>query len=229
MDQTQLMHQIIESIESSLTQEISLETLSKTFNYSKSHFHKTFKAITGVNLYQYIRKRRLVSASKLLVFSDMHIIDIAMLYQFSSHEAFTRSFKSLYNQSPSDYRISMRHLLDKKEAKETMETQINGWTFTGIDIEKYRITKDYNESHQSDASLRIESVDDSVNANDTFANFMQTFKADAYLNKRMKFSAFIKSQNVTEWSGLWMRIDDASYHMLGFDNMSDRPVTHDTQ
>jgi hypothetical protein len=57
---------------------------------------------------------------------------------------------------------------------------------------------------------------------------MQGFKADQYLGKRVRFSAFVKSEEVQNWAGLWMRIDkgtgSANYKMLAFDNMQDRPI-----
>ena len=62
-----------------------------------------------------------------------------------------------------------------------------------------------------------------------FGTLMQDFKAEEYLGKRIRFSAFVKSENVQDWAGLWMRIDKASggssgNKTLGFDNMQDRPI-----
>ncbi len=44
----------------------------------------------------------------------------------------------------------------------------------------------------------------------------------------MRFSAVVKSKGVTDWSGLWMRIDDDDDKLLEFDNMGDRPIKGDT-
>jgi hypothetical protein len=63
---------------------------------------------------------------------------------------------------------------------------------------------------------------------DGFGTLMQDFKADQYLGKRVRFSVFVKSEEVQNWAGLWMRIDkgtgSANYKMLAFDNMQDRPI-----
>src|SRR5437879_1210479 len=40
-----------------------------------------------------------------------------------------------------------------------------------------------------------------------FGTLMQQFSASQYLGKRVRFSAWVKSENVIRWSGLWMRID----------------------
>ena len=61
-----------------------------------------------------------------------------------------------------------------------------------------------------------------------FGTLMQSFKADQYRNKRMRFSATVKSESVTEWAGLWMRIDDDDGKLLKFDNMEDRSIKGDT-
>ncbi len=57
-----------------------------------------------------------------------------------------------------------------------------------------------------------------------FGTLMQTFQASAYLNKRLRYSAYVKSEEVENWAGLWMRIDGSQAKMLGFDNMQNRPI-----
>ena len=47
----------------------------------------------------------------------------------------------------------------------------------------------------------------------------------------MCFSAFVKSDSVQDWAGLWMRVDkgsDATAKVLSFDNMQDRPIKRTT-
>jgi hypothetical protein len=61
-----------------------------------------------------------------------------------------------------------------------------------------------------------------------FGTLMQSFKADHYHNKRMRFSAAVKSEGVTEWAGLWMRVDGDDTKSLEFDNMQERPIKGDT-
>ena len=39
----------------------------------------------------------------------------------------------------------------------------------------------------------------------------------------MRFSGFIKSDQVTVWAGLWLRVDRAK-DVVAFDNMQDRPI-----
>jgi hypothetical protein len=58
-----------------------------------------------------------------------------------------------------------------------------------------------------------------------FGALMQSFSADSYLRKRVRFSGYVKSENVTRWAGLWMRVNSkSSPEYLTFDNMQDRPI-----
>ena len=52
----------------------------------------------------YLRRRKLAFALKEVRDSEKGILEIALDYGFSSHEAFTRAFKNLYGITPSDYR-----------------------------------------------------------------------------------------------------------------------------
>lgn len=76
--------------------------------------------------------------------------------------------------------------------------------------------------HQGKASGYLKSK--TVQEKDEFATMMQQFKANAFKGKRIKLSGFIKTNNVKQFSGLWMRVDSATEDILQFDNMSDRPI-----
>ena len=61
-----------------------------------------------------------------------------------------------------------------------------------------------------------------------FGTYMQMFEAGEYRGKRVRLSAYIQSENVENWAGLWMRVD-RERTPTAFDNMQDRPIkgTHD--
>lgn len=50
-----------------------------------------------------------------------------------------------------------------------------------------------------------------------------------FLGKRVKISAFIKTDDVEGWAGLWMRVDGPSDTTLAFDNMETRPISGTTE
>ena len=94
----------MDRIESNLAEEVNVLGLADTFHMSPWHFQRTFKSLVGDTLGGYIRGRRMTRAASLLLESEQSIIDIALNVGFGSHEAFTRSFKSYFQQSPKAFR-----------------------------------------------------------------------------------------------------------------------------
>ena len=55
-----------------------------------------------------------------------------------------------------------------------------------------------------------------------FGTLMQNSLPDKYIGKRVRMSAFVKTENVSNWAGIWFRIDElGTTQSLGFDNMRD--------
>jgi AraC-like DNA-binding protein len=94
----------IEYIEHNLDKKIELKELADKVFLSKYYFHKVFHAIVGEPVAEYIRKRRLMEAANELICTEDKIVDIALKYQFSSQEAFTKAFKKLYGMPPRQFR-----------------------------------------------------------------------------------------------------------------------------
>ena len=68
----------------------------------------------------------------------------------------------------------------------------------------------------------IKSIDKTI---DGFGTLMQQCNPNKYLGKRIKMSGFVKTENVTGWAGLWLRVDQTVLRQpLSFDNMGDRPI-----
>lgn len=55
---------------------------------------------------EYIKLRRVAKASEALLDKNKRILDIALDLGFSSHEIFTRTFKSTYGLTPEEYRAN---------------------------------------------------------------------------------------------------------------------------
>ncbi len=83
---------------------LTLRNLARHLGYSEFHMTKQFRAIVGLPLRTYLRTRRLAFALQEVRDTDRRLIDIAMDYGFSSHEAFTRAFRAEYGVTPVAYR-----------------------------------------------------------------------------------------------------------------------------
>lgn len=96
----------ISYIEAHLNEKLDLNTVAKAVGYSKYHLHRMFTSTVGMTLHDYIQRRQLTEAAKLLVFSEKPIIEIALVAGYESQQAFTTIFKSMYKQTPMEYRQS---------------------------------------------------------------------------------------------------------------------------
>lgn len=83
---------------------VTLKTLSNRLGYSEYYISRKFREISGMQFRDYLRYRRLAFALKEVRDTDASLLDIALDYGFSSHEAFTRAFKDAYGVTPSTYR-----------------------------------------------------------------------------------------------------------------------------
>ena len=94
----------IDYIEAHLTEKLDLDMVAKAVGYSKYHLHRLFSQTVGMTLHDYLQRRQLSEAAKLLVFSNKSILDIALLAGYESQQAFHNAFKAMYKHAPKQYR-----------------------------------------------------------------------------------------------------------------------------
>jgi hypothetical protein len=91
-------------INENFTHAISLDDAASITGFSKFHFSRIFKQCMNMTFYEYLNNRRVSKAEELLAKSEYTVLDIALSSGFSSLSAFNRTFRSLKNCSPSEYR-----------------------------------------------------------------------------------------------------------------------------
>lgn len=103
MEQKLLVQEAIDWIEGHLEDDLTLEKISKHIGYSSYHMSRLFKTFTGSTLRNYLILRRLSRAARYLRDHEARIIDVALMFNFSSQEAFTKSFKNHFGITPGVY------------------------------------------------------------------------------------------------------------------------------
>lgn len=97
-----------------------------------------------------------------------------------------------------------------------------GWYRAGSQPTSYQMIIDSSVGQDGKNVLTIKSIEKSI---DGFGTLMQSFLPTKYLNKRIRMTGYMKSQDVKGWAGFWLRVDQPnSKKSLSFDNMHDRAV-----
>lgn len=99
-----LIMDTIDYIEAHLSEKMNLALVAHALHYSKYYLHRVFSQTVGMTIHDYVQRRKLTEAAKMLVFSDKSILEIALVAGYESQQAFTTIFKALYKKSPHQYR-----------------------------------------------------------------------------------------------------------------------------
>ena len=85
-----------------LAEPLSLDRLAGQFYVSKYYLNHRFKQATGLTLYQYILKKRLVAARNLLLEGE-RAMDACFRCGFNDYSNFRKAFKREFGKSPKEY------------------------------------------------------------------------------------------------------------------------------
>lgn len=84
--------------------DISIEDAAKIAGFSKFHFSRLFKQFTDQTFCGYLNQRRIKAAESLLLNPRLSITDVALQSGFSSLSTFNRSFRTVKECTPSEYK-----------------------------------------------------------------------------------------------------------------------------
>ncbi|MBN1265904.1 MAG: helix-turn-helix domain-containing protein [Anaerolineales bacterium] len=94
----------LKAVEQGLHKPIRVADLADAAGYSLFHFTRLFNRTLHFSPYDYLIRRRLSEAARDLQNPNVRILDIALKYQFGSHESFSRAFKRMFGMPPSGCR-----------------------------------------------------------------------------------------------------------------------------
>lgn len=98
---------IIDFLDANLDGDLSLDLISETFNTNKYHLCKYFKKQTGLSIFDYINRSRIVRAEKLIIRDQLSITDICYKVGFNNLTHFERMFKQFIGMTPRNYRKNL--------------------------------------------------------------------------------------------------------------------------
>ena len=103
-NKSSFLDSVTEFLEMHYTEEISLDDVSKHFNYTKSYFCHHFKHITGVTFWKYYTIFRLEKSIQLMKKNpEKRYIEIAEDSGFKNIRSFNQAFKEYHHCSPREY------------------------------------------------------------------------------------------------------------------------------
>ncbi|WP_226527076.1 AraC family transcriptional regulator [Metabacillus niabensis] len=128
----QEFNQLMDYIESHLTEEISGKDISKIVGMSDYHFKRMFSYMAGMSLNEYIKNRRLSVANVELINGEK-VTDIAYKYGYQSIEGFSRAFREWSGFLPSEV---SKNKIQKSFPKFTFFIDIKGGISMEFKLEK---------------------------------------------------------------------------------------------
>ncbi|MDR2942281.1 MAG: helix-turn-helix domain-containing protein [Treponema sp.] len=95
-----LMENVLNQIENTIKDDISIDFLAENLRVSRGHLQRLFKFTFKQPLGAYIRSRKLSASLENISDTSFKIIDIAMEYGFGYEQSYIRSFRREFGVTP---------------------------------------------------------------------------------------------------------------------------------
>lgn len=105
-----ILNDAFEYIENKLQYDLKTEDVAAACFCSKSTLEKIFRYSCKLSVHDYMVRRRMMKAAK-MIYEDQKIslLDVALNFGYSTNESFTRAFKKVWHQTPSEFRNKSRY------------------------------------------------------------------------------------------------------------------------
>jgi AraC-like DNA-binding protein len=93
-----------DAMDRSYAQPLDVPTLARIAHVSEAHFIRTFRATFGETPHRYLQRRRVERSMFMLRETDLSVTEICFEVGFTSLGTFSRTFRDIVGQTPTDYR-----------------------------------------------------------------------------------------------------------------------------
>lgn len=143
----QVVERVIVSMQENLGEQLTVTDMARSAMFSKFHFTRVFRRVTGVSPGRFLSAMRIQEAKRLLVSTTSTVADISYLVGYNSPGTFSSRFKESVGVSPIVYRqlrghapvLTRRHSSDFERPVATLRGTMRilgegkrGLTFVGL-------------------------------------------------------------------------------------------------
>lgn len=117
------IRQIQNYVQANYQSQISLNDLADRLYLSNAYLSKYIKKNFGMTFMEYLNNVRLFHAVDELMYSDKNLTHIAYDNGFPTSASFTKAFREIYNESPSEYRKKIQDEKEKDEKEKMLQQE----------------------------------------------------------------------------------------------------------
>jgi AraC-like DNA-binding protein len=103
-DRNRRMLRARDTIDRAFAEPLDVPALARVAHVSPAHFSRQFRATFGETPHRYLQRRRVERAMELLRETDRPVTDVCLDVGFNSLGTFSRTFRAIVDESPSQYR-----------------------------------------------------------------------------------------------------------------------------
>ncbi|HEX6468231.1 MAG TPA: helix-turn-helix transcriptional regulator [Streptosporangiaceae bacterium] len=101
---TAIIDDVIRDIYARFSEPITIDDMARSAMYSRFHFSRVFREVTGVSPGQFLTTVRIQEAKRLLLTTSLTVKEITVRVGYSSVGTFSAKFKDFVGMSPTAYR-----------------------------------------------------------------------------------------------------------------------------
>lgn len=213
MNQNEIVNASLRYIEENLEEPLWIGKIAGEAGYSEFYFSRLFREHTGMSVMEYVKKRKMIKASEMIL-EGRKIIDVALMFGWQSHASFTKAFKNEFGFSPSLLRAmivemehyggrAMSHLFLKKPEEHLSKEELFAFlqkelAENGIVYDEEELRRNYKFSCRIYEGMKRYSGDDYVTHPLNVAILLADLNADKHVIAAGLFCNALQKTEITE-------------------------------